>query len=407
MSEKIFCLAIAMMLSLTVSFAQAQRGGKEEGKSGGKEGSKQGNKENKNSGRGQPAGKPPGGNWSESKQQPKAGHNEAGHAGAENEKHNNPANGQNAAAGAAVNNRNEPKATGAQGAAAGAAAANRNEPKASGAAGAAAGAAAANRNEPKASGASGAAAGAAAANRNEPKASGAAGVAAGAAAANRREPQATGADAAAGYAAVRSSFDRHDLYGQAWHESNPNIWRGANWPAGSEWAATPWTDVASHAGYGSNPPLSFDYGTNVTCVNGTILQDGKEIGTAEEFSQEAFDLAQAGSEAKTSPDEKWLPLGVFAMVQNEQQHPHLVLQIAINEAGNLRGNYTDTVTDSTQPILGAVDQKTQRAAWTVGANSNAVLEAGLSNLTEGHAPALFHKNGKTDPWILVRLPQPQ
>lgn len=387
MSKKIFCLAIAVMLSLTVSFAHAQRGGKEGGKSGGKEGSKQGNKENKNSGHGEPAGKPPGGSWSESKQQPKAEHNEAGHAGAENEKHNNSGNGQNPAAGAAVNNRYETKASGAQAAAAGAAAANRNEPKASGAAGAAAGASAANR--------------------NEPKASGAAGVAAGSAAANRREPQATGADAAAGYAAVRNSFDRHDLYGQAWHEANPNIWRGANWAAGSEWAATPWTDVALHAGYGSNPPLSFDYGTNVTCVNGAILQDGKEIGTAEEFSQEAFDLAQAGSEAKTSPDEKWLPLGVFAMVQNEQQHPHLVLQIAIDETGKLRGNYTDTVTDSTQPILGAVDQKTQRAAWTVGANANAVLEAGLSNLTEGHAPALFHKNGKTDHWSLVRLPQPQ
>ncbi len=352
MSKKIFCLAIAMMLSLNVSFAQAQRGGKE--------GSKQGNKNSGN-------GKAPGGNWSESRQQSPAGHNpaghnQAGHAGAGNENQNQAANKEKAAAGAAANNRNEQKSSGAIGAAA---------------------------------------------NRNEPRGSGAAGAAAGAAAANRREPLAAGLGAGAGYAAVRNSFDRPDLYGPAWYGSNPNIWRGANWAAGSEWAATPWADLALLAGYGNNAPLSFDYGNNVTCVEGNIIQDGKEIGTAEAFSQQAFDLAQIGAEAKASADKKWLPLGVFAMVQNEQQHPHLVLQLAMDDAGNLRGNYTDTVTDSTQPILGAVDPKTQRAAWTVGTNSNAVLEAGLSNLTEGHAPALFHKNGKTDPWILVRLPQPQ
>jgi hypothetical protein len=30
----------------------------------------------------------------------------------------------------------------------------------------------------------------------------------------------------------------------------------------------------------------------------------------------------------------------------------------------------------------------------------------LGNLMEGAAPALIHKNGKTDHWLLVRLHQP-
>src|SRR3954453_2270027 len=93
------------------------------------------------------------------------------------------------------------------------------------------------------------------------------------------------------------------------------------------------------------------------------------------------------------------------MVRDEHQHPHLIMQFAINRQGMLRGNYTDEITESNQPIRGAVDQTTQRAAWIVGDHRNLVMEAGLSNLAEGDAPALIHKNGKTDHWLLVRLKQ--
>lgn len=408
MSTKICCFAVVLLMSMSMPFAHAQRGSKEGGKPGGKEGAKQegnkqeGNKDKKNSGRNEPAGKAPGGNWSESKQQPQLGRQGTNAAGAKSEKYANEQE-PKAAAGAAAANRNEPKTSGATSAAAGAAAANRNEPKASGAAGVATGATAANRNESKTSGAAGVAAGAAAANRNEPKASGAAGIAV----ADSHEHHAAQADHADNFADVRSSFERSDLYGQAWHEANPNVWRGTNWAAGSEWTAAPWGDVASHLGYGSQNPASFDFGSNVNCVNGNIIQDGKEIATAEEFSQQAFELAKSGAEAQPAADGKWLPLGVFAMVQNEQQHPHLVMQLAIDQAGNLRGNYSDTVTDTTQPLQGGVDNATQRVAWTVGNSTNSVLEAGLSNLTNGNAPALLHKNGKTERWILVRLPKPE
>jgi hypothetical protein len=35
------------------------------------------------------------------------------------------------------------------------------------------------------------------------------------------------------------------------------------------------------------------------------------------------------------------------------------------------------------------------------------MEAGLADLTENEVPALIHKNGKTDHWLLVRLTQPK
>jgi hypothetical protein len=35
------------------------------------------------------------------------------------------------------------------------------------------------------------------------------------------------------------------------------------------------------------------------------------------------------------------------------------------------------------------------------------MEAGISDFTGSEVPALVHKNGKTDHWLLVRLAQPK
>jgi hypothetical protein len=82
------------------------------------------------------------------------------------------------------------------------------------------------------------------------------------------------------------------------------------------------------------------------------------------------------------------------------------MQLAINQQGILRGNYTDEVSGATLPVHGEVDTQTSRAAWTVGDNRYVVMEAGLSNLAEHEAPALIHKNGTTQRWLLVRLAAP-
>jgi hypothetical protein len=399
MTRQFVGFAIGVLLCLPVSLAHGQARGKA-GEKGEKAGEKRpgdektggerlgGEKQGENRPGGKPGtGKSPGGNWSTGKQSGD-GDKKVGAAGLEKNKSNEPSGAEGAAAGAAASNRKSPNATGAEGAAAGAAASNRNSPNATGAQGAAAGVAAVNRNSPNATGAQGAAAGAAVANRNSPQYSGAAG-------------------AAAGYATVRNSFDRPDMYGAGWYGTHTSAWTPAGWAAGAAWTPTAWSGLANHFGYGNSAPVSYNYGSNVTCVNGNVLLDGQNIGTAEAFSQQAADLAQAGANAKSADTDKWLPLGVFALVRNQDQHPQLILQLAINQQGNLRGNYTDETTDNTLPIQGGVDQKTQRAAWTVGSNTSCVMEAGLSNLTQGEAPALLHKNGKTELWYLVRLDQPK
>jgi hypothetical protein len=206
---------------------------------------------------------------------------------------------------------------------------------------------------------------------------------------------------------VRNSFNHPNVYGQQWYGDHPNAWAASGWAAGAAWVPSTWAAVAGHCGYGNITPISYNYGVNVNAQDGNVSVDGQNVGTTAEFSQQAADLAATGSEAQASDTDEWLPVGVFAMVRNEQQHPQLIMQLAINKQGILRGNYTDELTDHTLPIQGAVDQQTQRAAWTVGDNKQTVMEAGLSDLTDGEAPALIHKNGKTDHWLLVRLEQPK
>lgn len=404
-------IALALALSLTVSFAHGQARGKGEEKNKGREEPKAGEKSKgrdqpksaeNNKGRDEPkaAEKPRGGEKpaGESRGASKA----PGGAWSEGKKNSQATGAEGAAAGAAAK-RNNPGASGAEGAAAGAAAAKRKNPGATGAEGAAAGAAAAKRNNPAATGAEGAAAGAAAANRNKPAATGAEGAAAGAAAANRNQPNATGA---AGYAAVRNSFDHPHVYNEQWYADHQGAWSAANWAAGTAWTVTSLAAVGRHSGYANSTPVSYGYGDNVIYQEGNVIVDGQNAGTAEEFSQQAADLALLGMNAKEAATDEWLPLGVFALVRNEDQHPQTTVQLAINQQGILRGNYTDLVSDHTQTIQGSVDKETQRAAWTVGSNKNFFMEAGLKNLTDGEAPALIHKYSKTECWLLVRLSQP-
>lgn len=393
-------LVLALCLTGPVAYAQRGKGEKPGGEKGKSEpqGRKPGGEE-KPGGESRGGSKPPGGAWSESKKP-------AGNPSREHEPEHKPKSPQtneatSGAAERAAKNKS-PQATGAEGAAAGAAAANRNNPAASGAQGAAAGAAAANRNNPAATGAQGAAAGAAAANRNNPAVSGVQGAAAGAAVAERNQPA-----TAAGYAAVRSSFDHPNVYSPQWYGEHQGVWSAPNWVGGSVWAPTTMAGASSYLGYSNNTPVSYGYGSNVVYQQGNVLVDGQNVGTAEHFSQQAADLALVGQNAKVNDSDDWLPLGVFALVRNEEQHAQLTIQLAVNKQGILRGNYNDVVIDHVLPIHGAIDKETQRAAWTVDNNKNFFMEAGLSNLTTGEAPTLIHKSGRTERWLLVRLQQPE
>jgi hypothetical protein len=85
-----------------------------------------------------------------------------------------------------------------------------------------------------------------------------------------------------------------------------------------------------------------------------------------------------------------------------------IFQLAINKDGIIRGNYYNALTDTTEPVYGSVDKKTQRAAWTVADRKNPVYEVGIANLTKDETTMLVHYF-KTDAqqFTLVRIEKPE
>ena len=206
---------------------------------------------------------------------------------------------------------------------------------------------------------------------------------------------------------VRLGFHGRGFYSTGWYRRYPGAWYPGGWAYGSVWAAATWTYLNTWFDYDNEAPIYYDYGNTVVYQDNSVYVDGQDVGTADEYYQQAQDLADTGAEATSDDDAKqWLPLGVFAMTHDNQTSSNLVLQLAVNKAGIIRGNYTSTITNDTKPVQGSVDKKTQRAAFTIGDNKQNVIETGIYNLTKDQVPVLVHfGKDKTEQWLLVRLKQ--
>ena len=111
--------------------------------------------------------------------------------------------------------------------------------------------------------------------------------------------------------------------------------------------------------------------------------------------------------AKLSQQPEWLPLGVWALAQEEKGEAYIFFQLSIDKDGVVSGAYQNVLSGEKSPISGQVDKETQRVAWKIGTN-NTVIETGLQSLTQDVASCLVHfGTDKTQTWLLVRQKQPE
>jgi hypothetical protein len=207
--------------------------------------------------------------------------------------------------------------------------------------------------------------------------------------------------------AVRTNFTHWDMYGRGWYGRYPGAWHAAGWAAGAAWRPCTWGTCATYFGYAATPPVYYNYGTNVVYQDGNVYVNGNDMGTSQQYYDQAENLASTGTQAEAPSDGQWMPLGVFALTKSDQTKSNVSIQLAVNKQGIIRGNYTDTATNKNQAVQGSVDKKTQRVAFTVGDNTADVIETGLYNLTKDEAPCLIHFGSeRTEQWLLVRLQNP-
>ena len=192
--------------------------------------------------------------------------------------------------------------------------------------------------------------------------------------------------------------------------SNPWWWWGA------ATVATVGTFLAIDAIHDSTapPPQVYDYGVNVVYQGDQVYVDGKPATTATEYSQQAINLANQPAKqppppipAEAGKQEEWLPLGVWALAQEEKGDAYMFFQISVGKDGVVTGAYKNVLSGDQSPISGQVDKKTQRVAWKIG-SKNTVIETGLQSLTQDVASCLVHFGPETtQTWLLVRLKQPE
>jgi hypothetical protein len=195
-------------------------------------------------------------------------------------------------------------------------------------------------------------------------------------------------------------------YGASWYASYPNAWPATNMMYGSMYSNPGYGAMAGQIGV-AGQPAAYDYGSNVVVQPDAVYVNGDSVGTPQQYSDQASQIAASGRSVQPDPSTKWLPLGVFAVVEGNATKSDDVFQLAVSPDGVIRGNYNNVKTKRVETITGSVDKASQRAAWTIGNDKVPVYEAGIANLTKNSTPILVELGGgQTHQMALVRLPDP-
>ena len=214
---------------------------------------------------------------------------------------------------------------------------------------------------------------------------------------------------------IRNNYRQQNILDPSWWSNHPHlaneywhnqVWHNHDWHYW--WQPATWAIASAWFPWGWSSPVSYDYEDNPRYDNDIVYMNGEQVGTADEYYQQATQLASTAKD-DTADKTEWLPLGVFALSRGDTGASNTVLQLAVSKEGVISGTYYNSDTDIARPVKGSVDKKTQRAAWTFvdGKNTNIVMETGINNLTQDQAELLVHfGKDMAQQWLMVRLEEP-
>jgi hypothetical protein len=170
-----------------------------------------------------------------------------------------------------------------------------------------------------------------------------------------------------------------------WYGNHPNAWQ---YPHADAWAVASLAGANAWLGWGAAVPVDYDdYYENTE--SDTLLQD-------------AGNLAVTGMDDVAS-DGDWLSLGTYALAPQNQSQATLMLTLAVNKDGILRGTYLDLLSNSSQTIYGAIDKQSRRAAWVISPQGRVTMQTTLNDLTANNTPvSVQFENGRSELWSMVR-----
>lgn len=201
----------------------------------------------------------------------------------------------------------------------------------------------------------------------------------------------------------RDWYSRHIGTGRAWRWQR--TW--TRYPLGWGWRTATWAAVGGWFTWQAwSKPYTYNYGTTVIYEGDKVYYEGKEVATTTQYYEQAVQIAD-GVPPDAEPEQmEWLPLGVFAIAEENATDSGMLLQLAVSKEGVVAGTFWNEGTDVGVPVEGMVNEKTQRVAWRLadGSNPDLVMETGIYNLTEDETTALVHfGEDQTQTWLMVRL----
>ncbi|EAQ77393.1 hypothetical protein [Blastopirellula marina] len=194
--------------------------------------------------------------------------------------------------------------------------------------------------------------------------------------------------------------------------NNP-AWRWqAGWnryPGNWCWRPYVWTTMGTWFAWSWPQPYPYDDGTNVVYRDNYVYVNDQQYASADQYYQQADTIAESIPQDADPPKIEWMPLGVFAICEQNAADTGLLIQLAVSINGIIAGTFYNDIADSGRPLQGMVDQKTQRAAWKFAddKNTDVVMKTGIYNFTKEESTALVHYGEeKTETWLIVRMPAP-
>jgi hypothetical protein len=168
--------------------------------------------------------------------------------------------------------------------------------------------------------------------------------------------------------------------------------------------------------YGFDRPAYWNYGQggNIYYDNDYVYYDGRRTMPADRYYEYLDDLARDVPNISDADAQKmdWKPLGVFAVRRENETDSSRTLQLAVNRDGVITGTYFIQDKKEARPVVGRVDERTQRATWRFAdtkGKDDIIFETSIYNLTQPTANVMVHfgpKPSDAEVWQLVRLEQP-
>lgn len=193
----------------------------------------------------------------------------------------------------------------------------------------------------------------------------------------------------------------YEPFSPAWYAAHPAAWQLTH-PYADEVVAATAASLGTFLG-----AVAADAATSDTVVVEASAQPASSEDTANQTAAQNSTPAAAPAAVQPADDTEWLNVGVFALAPAGQTDATRIVHLAVSKEGALRGNHYDLLSDDATAIIGSIDKKTLKAAWTIGDKGPAIFETPLADLQKAKLPVQVRfADGKTGTWQLTKAARP-